>query len=73
MALGTGAVRVYQATNRGEVAGLEGGNRGTDLSHAADNLMARNNRGHSGDEFAPRIPRRVKIGVADPAEEDFNR
>jgi hypothetical protein len=68
----TRAVRVNQAANRGEVAGLEFGNSGANLGHAADNLMARNNRVHSGHEFAPLITHRVKIRVANTAEQDFD-
>src|ERR1700723_840522 len=68
-ALWTRAVRVNQAANRGEVAGLEFGNSGADLGHAADNLMARNNRVHR--EFAPLITRRGKIRGANTAEQGF--
>src|ERR1039458_2586579 len=71
-ALGTRAVRVDQAANRDEVAGLKFSNSGADLGHAADNLVARNNRVHSGHEFAPLITHRVKIRVANTAEQDFD-
>ena len=71
-ALGTRAVRVDHAANRGEVAGLELGDCRADLGHAADDLMARNNRVHGGHEFAPLVTHRVKIGVADTTEQNFD-
>ena len=43
LALGAGAVRVDQAADRGEVAGLELGDCRADLGDTADDLMAGNN------------------------------
>ena len=40
LALGTGAVGVDHAANRGKVAGLELGDSGADLGDTADDLMA---------------------------------
>src|SRR5574337_1098529 len=71
-ALGAGAVRVDQATDRGEVAGLELGDRGADLGDPADDLMAGDAGIDSGHEAAPLVPDLVEIGVADSAEEDVD-
>ena len=68
----TGAVGINHAANRGEVAGLEVLDGGTDLGDAADDLVSRRagvNRGH---EAGPLVANRMKIGMADAAEEDFD-
>src|SRR5713226_2015243 len=49
-ALGTAAVRVDHAADSGEIAGPVFGNCRADLRDTADDLMARNNRVHSGHE-----------------------
>ena len=71
-ALGAGAVRVDHAADGGDVAGLELGHGGADLGDAADDLMAGDARVDSGHELAPLVTHSVEIGVADPAEEDFD-
>ena len=71
-ALGARAVGVNQTAHCGKVAGLKSGDGGANLGHAADNLMARNDGVNSGHEFAPLITHRMKIGVANAAEQDFD-
>ena len=74
--LGTGAVRIDHAANRcrahRRTAPLELRNSAADLGDATDNLVARNNRIHSGHKFAPLIPHGVKIRVANTAEQYFD-
>src|SRR5208337_2397696 len=70
-ALGTRAVRVDQAADRGDVPGLELGDYGADLADTADDLMA----GDAGVDSGPATPlatHLVEVGVADAAEEDFD-
>src|SRR5208337_5426680 len=70
-ALGAGAVRVHHAADRGDVAGLELGHGGADLGDAPDDLMAGDARVGSGHVLAPLVADRMQIGVANPAEQDF--
>ncbi len=72
LALGTGAVGIDQTANCGEVSSFELGDSGADLGHAADDLMAGNDGVNGGHEFAPLISHRVKVGMADAAEQDFD-
>ncbi len=72
LALGAGAVRVDHAADRGEVAGLELGDRGADLGDAADDLVAGHAGVDGGHDTAPLVADLVEIGVADAAEEDFD-
>ena len=72
LALGAGAVGVDQAADRGEVAGLELGDRGADLGDAADDLMAGNAGVDGGHHAAPLVAGLVEIGVADAAEENLD-
>ena len=72
LALGAGAVRVDQAADRGEVAGLELGDRGADLGDAPDDLMPRDDRVDRRHELAPLVADRVEVGMADAAEEDLD-
>ena len=71
-ALGAGAVRVDQAADRGEVAGLELGDGRADLGDAADDLVAGDDGVDGGHDAAPLVADRMEIGVADAAEEDFD-
>ncbi len=72
LALGAGAVRVDQAADGGEVARLELGNCRADLGDTPDDLMAWDNRVDRGHELAPLVADRMKIGVADAAEQNFD-
>src|SRR5689334_9929263 len=72
LALRTGPVRTDEATDRGKVAGLELFYRGADFCDSPNNLMAGNDRIDSGHRFAPLVPHRVEIGVADAAVEDVD-
>ena len=72
LALRAGAVGIDQASHRGEIARLKLGNRRSDLGHAANNLMARDNRVHRRHHSAPLVASLVKIRVADAAEKDFD-
>ena len=71
-ALGTRAVGIDHAANRCKVARLEFRDCRSDFGHAANDLMTRNNRVHRRHEFAPLITHRVKIGMANTAEQDFD-
>jgi hypothetical protein len=71
-AAGTGAVRVDQAADRREVAGLVFGNCRPHFRDAPDDLMARDNRVYSGHELAPLVADRMEVGVADAAKQDFD-
>jgi hypothetical protein len=71
-AIWAGAVRIDQAADRSEIAGLVLGNFRTDLGHTADDFMARDNRVNRGHDTAPLVTNLVKIGVADAAEQDFD-
>lgn len=46
--------------------------RRANLGDAADDLMTGDNRVDSGHNAAPLVTHRMKVGVADAAEEDFN-
>ena len=72
LALGTGAVRVDHAADRGKIAGLEFGDGGTDLGDAADDFMAGNAGIDGRHHAAPFVASLVEIGVTDAAEEDFD-
>ncbi len=72
LALGAGPVRVDQTADRGEVPGLERGDCGADLGDTADDLVARHDRVDGRHEGAPLVTDLVEIGVADPAEQDFD-
>ena len=72
LALGTGAVGIDHAADRGEVAGLELGDRGADLGDTADDLMAGDARIDGRHDLAPLIADLVEIGVADAAEQDLD-
>src|SRR5256885_13659191 len=72
LALCAGAVRIDHATDRGEIAGLVLGNCRADLGHAADDLVAGDNRIIRGHELAPLVADRMEIGLADAAEENFD-
>src|SRR6266496_174998 len=71
-AVRTAAVRVNHAADRDEIAGLVLGNRGADFGNTPDNLVAGDNRVVRGHELAPLVADRMKIGVADTAEEDLD-
>src|SRR4029077_11138803 len=71
-AIWAGAVRIDQAANRGEFAGLGLGAFRADLGHTADDFMARDNRVNRRHDTAPLVTNLVKIGVADAAEKDFD-
>ncbi len=70
--LGTRAVRIYHAANRGEVTRLELGNCRADLGYTADDFVAGDNRVDSGYEATPLVTHLVEVGVADATEEDFD-
>ena len=65
-------IGVDHATNRDELARLVLGNGRADFGNTADNLMSRNNRIIRGHELAPLVADRMKVGVADAAEQDFD-
>src|SRR5262245_52198316 len=67
-----GAVRVDQATDRGEVAGLVLCYCRADPSDTTDDLMAGDNRVYSGHGTAPLVTHRMEVRVADAAEEDLD-
>jgi hypothetical protein len=72
LALGTGAIGIDQAADRGEVAGPEPGDRGTDPGDPADDFMARDAGVDRRHDAAPLVADQVKIGVADTAEKDLD-
>src|ERR1017187_1294842 len=72
LAPGAGAVRVDEAADRGELAGLVLGNCCANFGDTPDDLMAWDNRVDSGHELAPLVADRMEIRVADAAEQDFN-
>ena len=72
LALGTGAIGIDHAADRGEVAGLELGHRGADPGDTADDLMAGNARVDRRHDVVPLVTDLVEIGVADTAEEDLD-
>src|SRR5271166_5809565 len=69
---GTDAVGIDQAADCGEIANLILGNRCAHLRDTPDDFMARNNRVNSRIEFAPLIPDRMEVRVADAAKKDVN-
>ena len=69
---GAGIVRVHQAADCGEVAGLVLGDCRANLGDTPDNLMSGDNRIGRGHELAPVVPDRMEIGVADAAEQNFD-
>src|SRR4030095_7249786 len=71
-AVRTAAVRVDHAADRDEIPGLVLANRGADFGNTPDNLVAGDNRVVRGHELAPLVADRMKIGVADAAEQDFD-
>ena len=72
LAMGTGTIRVHQAADRGEVAWLVLRNCRANLGDTADDLMTWYNWVDGGHDTAPLVTHRMKVGVADAAEEDFN-
>jgi hypothetical protein len=66
-----GAVGVDEAADADEVARLVPGDRGADLRHAADDLVAGDDRVDGGDG-APLVAHEVEVGVADAGEEDLD-
>src|SRR6476646_3113866 len=66
------AIRIHHATDRDKIARLVIGNGRTDLGDAPDDLMTGHDRIISGHELAPLVADRVKIGVAYPAEKNFD-
>src|SRR5206468_11910549 len=71
-ALRTGTVRINHAADRGDVTRLELGHGRADPGNTADNLMAGHNRVIRGHELAPLVADRMKIGVTDAAEQNFD-
>jgi hypothetical protein len=72
LAVRAGAVGIDHAADRDEIAWLVPCNCRANLGDTADNLMAGNDWVIRGHELAPLVPYRMKIGVADAAEEDLN-
>ena len=72
LALGAGAVGIDHAADRGEVAGLELGDRRADLGDAADDFVAGNAGVDGGHHAAPLVADLMEIGVADAAEQNFD-
>src|SRR6266496_6246794 len=72
LALGAGAVGIDQAADAGEIARPELRDRGADLRDTSDDLVAGDAWVDGGHHAAPLVPRRVEIGVADPAEQDLD-
>ena len=66
------AIRIDQDSYCRDIPGLELLDRRADLGDEADNFMPRNNRIHSGHEFAPLVSCAVEIGVADAAVENID-
>ncbi len=71
-ALRTGAVRIHHASDRGEVTGLELGDRRASLGDAADDLVARDARVDGRHHAAPLVANLMEIGVTDTAEKNFD-
>jgi hypothetical protein len=71
LAVGTVAIGVNQATYCSNVAGLELGDCGADLSYTANDLMSRNTWIDSWYR-TPLATDGVKVRVADTAEKDFD-
>jgi hypothetical protein len=72
LALGTRAVRVDHATDRGQVARLEVRDGRAYLRHSPYDLVARNAGVDSRHHAFPLVSRLVKIGMADAAEQDLD-
>jgi hypothetical protein len=66
--VGTGAIRIDQTADRGQVAGPMFRYCGSDLRDTSDNLMARNAGVDRGHEAVPLVANGVQIGVADATE-----
>ena len=67
-----GAVRIDHATDRGKIPWFVLGHCRPDFGHAPDNLVARHDRVIRGHELAPLVADRMKIGVADAAEQNLD-
>src|SRR5438132_963959 len=71
-AIRTAAIRIHHATDCDKFARFVLCHGRTDLGDATDDLMARHDRIVRGHELAPLVADRMQIGVADPAEKNFN-
>ena len=71
-AIWTAAVGVDHATHCDEIAWLVISNGRPDFCYTANDLMARDDRIIRRHELAPFVAHRMKIGVADATEQDFN-
>src|SRR5437870_4668650 len=71
-AVRAGAVRVDHAADRSEIARLVLGHCRADFGDTPDNLMTWDDRVVRGHELAPLVAHRMKIRVADAAEQDFD-
>jgi len=67
-ALRASAIGIDHAAYGGEVAGLETGDRRSNLADAADNLMSRNAGVYGRHDAAPFVADLVQVRVTDPAE-----
>src|ERR1041385_8862563 len=65
-------IRVNHAANCSNVAGLELGDCGADLSDTANDLASRNARIHSWHSSTPLTTNGMEVRVAYAAEKDFN-
>jgi hypothetical protein len=72
LALGVGSVGIYHATDCGQVAGLEFGNVGTNLLHAAKDFVADNARVDRRHEFTPLVADLAEVGMTDAAVKNFD-
>ncbi len=71
-AAGAGVIRVDEATHADEFARLVLGDLRADRGDLADDLVTRHHRIHRRHDLGPFIPRRMQVGVTDPAEEDLD-
>jgi hypothetical protein len=71
-AMRAGAVRIDHATDRSEIARFVLGNCRADFGDTPDNLMTGDDREVCGHELAPLVADRMKIGMANAAEQDLD-
>jgi hypothetical protein len=66
------AVGIDEAADADEITGLVPADGRADSGNPTDDLVPRNDRVGRRDRFAPLVPHRVHVGVADAAEKDLD-
>jgi hypothetical protein len=72
LALRTIGIAIDEATDRGDIAGLKGRDRRSDLGHPADDFMAGDAGIDGRDRMLPFVPHLVQIRMADATEENLD-